>query len=235
MDAVEAAASSAQSESWRKTRGLLEFPEDLGRAALGDAASIWQYTKLRNVAGMTRGAIFQCQWSNADYSKPTGLLTSIPEFFDDLPSYVGWPVLSEDFQYNGPLPPKCPHSHPPLAGRDAAGNWRTGYTGSYPDDMCKHFAVRIFTDFTKRMSAQVTMQEEGGPSWLDFPIFPICDDAGHLCAYAKEIKLPTSGRDYVRGASTKLGLRKSGSKRIIDMGVDIGTTILPTSGVEECT
>ena len=85
VQAVQAAAKASEAAtSWRIPRAVMEFPEDLGEAKLGIPASAWQLDslKLTGDMGMTRGAIFQCEWDEIDYQKPTGLLTSIPELIE---------------------------------------------------------------------------------------------------------------------------------------------------------
>ena len=54
---------------------LLEFPEDMGRAQLGDPASIWQLSDLLDAlrrAGADQTAVHQCIWE-VDFGKPTRL------------------------------------------------------------------------------------------------------------------------------------------------------------------
>ena len=64
---------------------VLEFPEDLGRAPKGCPASPWQDANLRRLeaCGFTRGAIYQSDWADVPYRKPTGLITNATELVAD--------------------------------------------------------------------------------------------------------------------------------------------------------
>ena len=57
-----------------------EFPEDLGRTHRGTPASLWRWPRAQQLAseGMVRGAIYQKDWAQVDYLKPTGLCTNAP-------------------------------------------------------------------------------------------------------------------------------------------------------------
>ena len=53
--------------------GWLELPEDLGRCKHGVPASLWQLQPAKDLAnfGYVRGALYQCEWSSANYkSRP---------------------------------------------------------------------------------------------------------------------------------------------------------------------
>jgi hypothetical protein len=69
-----AALQAAAKCSSKKVGAWLEFPEDLGDAAHGEPASLWQLPEALALSslGLVRGAIYQCEWSEADYSNPPG-------------------------------------------------------------------------------------------------------------------------------------------------------------------
>ena len=82
---LQAAAQAPPRDGWRRCRGLLEHPEDLGSAALGEPASIWQWPEVVALGelGYRRVALYQCQWADVDYAKPTALLSTVPELQSD--------------------------------------------------------------------------------------------------------------------------------------------------------
>ena len=89
---------------------LLVHPEDLGAAALGIPASIWQLRQVRQLCrlGFQTVAFTQCVF-NADYPKPTRLLTDLPGILGL--GWPGWPVFDHQGRYLGPLPEACGHRH----------------------------------------------------------------------------------------------------------------------------
>ena len=233
ISALAAAASATHSEEWRCTRGWLEFPEDLGAAHLGQPASIWQRSDLREIPGLTRHAIFQCEWAPVDYSKPTGLLTDIVNFFDGKSSYPGWPDIDSKGNYRGPLPQRCPHAgHVPLKGRDDNGNWRTAPTGAYHGDICLHIAVKAFADFCGRISTRVeaSAPADGGSISAGLPVFQLCGPVQHLSSWLNGGgTIPReNSRNYVSGSSIALGLRFQGEGVQVFTGHPMDQSILPT-------
>ena len=70
--AIEAMESAAQSGAV----ALLEFPEDLGTTARATPASIWRDPDMKKLhdLGAIRAAIYQDDWAQVPYLKPTGLL-----------------------------------------------------------------------------------------------------------------------------------------------------------------
>lgn len=134
--------------------GLLEHPEDLGTAPKGDPASIWHHPQTANLIklGFERGAIFQCHLdANLPYSKPTGLLTTIPEIIEADFFFAGPPVFEHVWRkgrhlrlYRGPLPASCGHTHEgSLLTKETDGSFRTSSTAAYPANMCKTLARLI--------------------------------------------------------------------------------------------
>jgi hypothetical protein len=126
----------------------MEFPEDLGSAARGDPASLWQMPACKSLCS-ARGSIFQCEWANVDYSKPTGILTNSQGFKEDPRFHVGWPTFCADAagsrSYIGPLPKVCIHGgHAPLIGRDRSNAFRTTATAAYPEGLCRAIAEALF-------------------------------------------------------------------------------------------
>jgi hypothetical protein len=144
------------------TRGLLERPEDLGSATLGEPASIWQRPAASALAsaGFRRGAIYQCECSPVDFAKPTGLLTDVPGIFADPDFHDGWPHFRPGASrsgvwaarcYVGPLPAACRHgSHQGLIRQPGDIGFRTSGTAAYHGDMCERLARHIVDDFASR-------------------------------------------------------------------------------------
>ena len=157
--ALECLARAAETPS---TRGLLEHPEDLGSAALGDPASIWQRRAAQALAarGYQRGAIYQCEWAPVGYSKPTGLLTDVPNIFYDPDFHSGWPQFSPGYArsgawahrcYAGPLPASCRHGgHPCLVRKPGEEGFRTTGTAAYHGDLCLRLSRHFVADFAER-------------------------------------------------------------------------------------
>ena len=114
------AASASRHPWWHRTRGWLEHPEDLGSHVLGDPASLWQLSTVRELEeqGYKRSAFHQCSLDDCGYAKPTGVLTTIPEWGNLKMVHSGWPNLElkaafgdaiKHFHYEGPLPAGCGH------------------------------------------------------------------------------------------------------------------------------
>ena len=89
---------------------FLEFPEDLGMAPLGRPASIWQRSdlKLLESLGYRRAALYQDQWSDVGYRKPTGIFCNAPRLHEEANIYMGWPSFDAEGRYVGPLPDRPP-------------------------------------------------------------------------------------------------------------------------------
>jgi hypothetical protein len=126
----------------------MEFPEDLGSAARGDPASLWQLPECQTLKS-ARGSIFQCEWADVNYSKPTGILTNSKFFYEDPRFHVGWPTFRSGSAgtriYTGPLPNMCTHGgHAPLIGRDTTNAFHTTATAAYPEGLCRAIASAIF-------------------------------------------------------------------------------------------
>ena len=148
-----------------KTVGVwIEFPEDLGSANCGDPASLWQLQETQALAGSAvRGAIHQCEWAEVPYAKPTGMLTNIPQIFNDPLFWRGWPELSfssgagrSTWTYQGPLPRSCAHGgHPSLIGAAEHGGWKTSSAAAYPPQMCLHLAAHMVSFMMDQTSGQV--------------------------------------------------------------------------------
>ena len=147
--------------------GWLEFPEDLGRCRHGVPASLWQLQAAKDLAnfGYVRGALYQCEWSNANYKKPIGILTNIRTFCTNPNFHNGWPSFDgrdlpsggPSRKYLGPLPDNCLHSgiHAPLIGRGGDGTFRTAKAAEYPPTLCKAFADPIVAALTDRDSGKI--------------------------------------------------------------------------------
>ena len=128
---------------------LWEHPEDLGRARNGTPASVWQLDALRKVArqrGMDTIAFHQCTYG-ADYPKPTRFLSDAAGLLQL--GFGGWPILSKDLYYLGPLPRSCGHSHQALIGASDKGGFKTGPTAAYPPQMNEMIATLLFKSWHK--------------------------------------------------------------------------------------
>ena len=151
-------ASAAGCLTW------LEFPEDLGECRHGTPASIWQFesfSRLRD-SGLTRGAIYQCEWSDLDFKKPTGLFTNVTAMIQDPNFHAGWPVFAPHARsgagrkYLGPLPDDCSHhgQHVKLIGKNEHDAFKTAASAAYPPGRCRRFATYLsFGGVGRRHSA----------------------------------------------------------------------------------
>ena len=239
LDVLAATLEAPQADDWRRTRAWLEFPEDLGSAQRGNPASLWQFdaaTKLKDTI-FIRGAVHQCSWSPVDFSKPTGLITTVTTFLGAQGFYPGWPLFEETHDelrlaYVGPLPRKCAHqNHPGLIGRTSDGYFRTGATGAYHPKFCQKLAELFFADFCESFSTQVQactpvagIADAAGQD----PIAPIPipqPSALSLCSLVQKFK---GDRQLLRGVSTTMGLSSGGGEKEIR-----GKEILLDGGTED--
>eukprot|EP00435_Cladocopium_sp_Y103_P052283 s2541_g16.t1 len=126
---------------------VLEHPEQLGITMGQIPASIWdlpETSELLQDKRVRKFAFFQCAFE-AISAKPTRFLTTLG---DDTTGYSGLHVLDEAGVYQGPLPPHCMHglkAHPPLVGKDEAGQWKTQPSATYPAGMCRWISVLAWT------------------------------------------------------------------------------------------
>ena len=159
IEALKAAAASGN-------KGWLEFPEDLGECRCGVPASLWQLEAAQQLAklGFIRGALYQFEWGDANYMKPTGILTNLAAFWADDRFYAGWPsftphgVSGKGRKYLGPLPGTCAHNgtHPNLIGKGADGKFKTGHAAAYPPSLCRKFASLMVTSLVSSSAANIT-------------------------------------------------------------------------------
>ena len=167
VQALQAASRAKRSSEWRRTRGLLEHPEDLGEAPRGDPASIWQFREPQELElsdGYFRGALYQCEIAEVDYSKPTGLLTDVSVMSHFL--RVGWPEFDHSGKrrnYCGPLPPRCScgRRHQGLARRQDDHGFRTTGTAAWPWGMCEAIATAAVEDWKCRLLAHMGLLSGG--------------------------------------------------------------------------
>jgi hypothetical protein len=127
--------------------GMLEHPEDLGRASLGVPASIWQLPEMLALksSGFASCALFQCSVGGAS-RKPTRLLSNSREVASI--GYFADPVLDDKCACVGPLPVHCGHDdHVPLQGKDDIG-FRTSPTSAYPHAFNMLIAHAIMNDIS---------------------------------------------------------------------------------------
>ena len=130
---------------------FLEHPEDLGRAARGRPASIWQLPRLRALVAsgdFGTAAFYQCAFGAA-HPKPTRFLSNCPSFL--ALGRPGWPVLSERGSYGGPLPASCGHSHAPFPmGRAPAARAELAAAAAYPAELNRAIAQAAWDDLAGR-------------------------------------------------------------------------------------
>ena len=237
---------------------MLEFPEDLGEALLGTPASAWQVERLKKTAmkGMVRGGIFQCEWADVNYQKPTGLLSNVPELAQHKGFYEGWPTFIQGTLtggrpsprvYNGPLPRYCKHNgHEGLIGKAANGAFKTAPTGAYPPELCGKLADCCLKDFSRRMSSKADAIAPGGGEQAEVrpaistvqQLWEHHDDCisvskplpeetlAKLVEAAKRCSL--LGGSAAVGASTCLGLTSKGGTPTITDPKGADTLALPT-------
>jgi hypothetical protein len=99
-------------------------------------------------AGFWTGGFNQCNWHEGlSYRKPTRLITDVAPLRRYW--YEGWPSITEDGVYEGPVPRECGHVHTPLVQRrnNPSGAFATSGTGAYPWGMCLRIAQGILDAF----------------------------------------------------------------------------------------
>ena len=187
LRALEKAATAEHKETWRRGRGLLEHPEDLGDTSRGTPASIFQFRETRELGskkGWYSGAFFQCETDEScDYLKPTRVVTSIP-MHDNQAFHVGWPAFQKGWLshqggwrtqgsrcYAGPLPRTCIHQrrHKPLIGREGDG-FATTPTAAWPKGLCDWVAKSALNEWAARLKAHLGLSEAGEVSLVVPPM-----------------------------------------------------------------
>ena len=163
---MEAVVQARVSNDAVHVHGWLEFPEDLGSAFLGEPASLWQLPEARALEGQVfhRGALFQCEWANLNYPKPTGIRTTINGVWPSNAFHQGWPTFAPGLDhsgnmvpraYQGALPIRCQHKGlKGLKGRDTNGEFKTAPTGAYPPELCRAWATVMWNALVTATAAQ---------------------------------------------------------------------------------
>ena len=158
VEALLAAASAG-------VLAIMQNPEDLGQAALGDPASMWQLWEVRALEekGYCRGATFRCNHEDLHYRKPTGLYANF-----DLGEKVfpGWPEFRSGiaFQkktsrvYAGPLPRECGCGFPlvphvSLERKASDGKFLSTGTARWPQGLCDYVAAQALKAWRKTGTA----------------------------------------------------------------------------------
>ena len=175
-DMVEAAVKVQHQETWRKTRVLMEHPEDLGESRLGCPASLWDPPRPITACDgsvVPRYAAFQCAFGPLPYAKPTGLLCDCPGMGGV--AFRGWPRFipglkygrRTDYIYAGPLlggGHDCGHSnHTSLQRQSGDRYFRTLGTAAWAAGMCDTLAGLLIDDFVSRWPhAPLKMGSEQG-------------------------------------------------------------------------
>ena len=138
---IHFAARCLEASRTARLRGLfshaiLEFPEDLGTAELGQPASPFQLGVVQRLwsgdQAYTTFAFFQCQLG-AVSSKPTRLVTSLRNLARE--GFIGPPALDPRGRYKGPLPSTCGHTHGRTVNGDDASKAILSSMAAYPEGM----------------------------------------------------------------------------------------------------
>lgn len=142
--ALQAAADARARGRW--VRGVMEFPEDLGRAELGTPASPWQLDAFRKLTdcGYCSFAFLQHRFG-APAAKPSRLLTDLWSLARG--GALGWPSFDAEGFYRGPLVFDSTVPAEQLVQNDGSAKELLASTGAYPPRMlawiAEGFAVEI--------------------------------------------------------------------------------------------
>ena len=99
--------------------------------------------KLLESLGYRRAALYQDQWSDVGYRKPTGIFCNAPRLHEEADIYMGWPSFDAEGRYVGPLPARPP-AEEALIGKGADDEFKTKPTAAYPPQLCMCFASLLF-------------------------------------------------------------------------------------------
>ena len=127
----------------------LSFPRILEQrlaAPLLHPASLWRDPALRKLhdLGALRGAIYQDEWADVPYLKPTGLLlVKADALVSDKRVKLGWPSFDGQGRYTGPWVRKQ-SMHKGLIGKSKTGEFKTAPTAAYPPSLCMGLAGGLF-------------------------------------------------------------------------------------------
>ena len=128
-------------------------------------ASIWQLPEIQKL--VQHKAVFsrvfhQCSLG-ASSPKPTRILTSLPSLSSL--GFGGWPSLSPDGFYQGPLPKRCScgEQHSQLIAKGADGSFNTTAAAAYPPKMDILFAGAIWNFVVSLSSAPLKRPGEVEP------------------------------------------------------------------------
>ena len=194
---------------------LLEHPENLGAVtsykkkvqqqwfqrshAKVRPASIWQLPEIQKLA--QHKAVFsrvfhQCSLG-ASSPKPTRILTSLPSL--STLGFGGWPSLSPDGFYQGPLPKKCScgKQHSQLIAKGADGSFNTTAAAAYPPKMDILFAGAIWNLVVSLSSAPLKRPCEVEPQ--PQPMIPPQQEGGDLHLSPKRRKTGDEGGAPILG------------------------------------
>ena len=134
-------AAAAANQQGLAVAAIKEHPADLGRTSTGRPASIWQLPRMRALiqSGFITFAFHQC-FFDAELAKPTRFMTNVAGLQEHWTA--GWPILSADGRYLGPLPLACGHHHPRTADGSAEGKAilarSAAFTGKMNEWIAKH-------------------------------------------------------------------------------------------------
>ena len=176
LQTVEACAAASEAEAFY----LVEHPEDLGVTALGHhPAAIWQLAEVRKLSVDTNAstfACFQCAFG-APTSKPTRFLTTLPAAATH--PFQGWPRLTAENKYIGPLPQQCPHGghQTKLIGQVWSPEkqrmiFRTGPAANYPPALCQQLAQWVVDSVMPSLKQGPPSTTTSSPSGTSSNAFP---------------------------------------------------------------
>ena len=196
---------------------LLGFPEQWGSLARGCPASIWDDPRMEALAGLgaTRAATFQQDWARLTSLQPSGVLTNAPTVLEDCRMHQGWPQLSSQGAYQGPLPRRCPLPRP-----SPAASWAepcNARAPAYPPSLCMSLTGELLRAWFQRQSRQAALETPsvgaiGSQCPLPFPLVGITPEPSEELLSAKAV---LTGAGSEEAGKTTLGLIKDHRGRLV--------------------
>ena len=168
--AARAARLAAEREeekvSRRPTEFLWQFPEDLGGLPAGDPGSPWALSKVRALGRLDRvytQAYRNCEFEVPADPRPARLLTDVEEFKNL--GARGWPEISPDGLYLGPLEERCGHFHDrsrwvglTQGERDRSGAWSVGVVAYFGECLAEWAATKRAEPVPQRLREKVRLE-----------------------------------------------------------------------------
>ena len=161
---------------------VLTTSEERGEAHFGEPCSWWQTAEVRYLAklGATRGAFYTCElahkWSQGAIDKP-GSLGFMANFPCSEAVKTGWPQLSAQREYLGPLPQTCQCTH-----RHAALHQSRATSKSTHAAVCAEF-LQALPRLPEGKGSLNTMKERGNHEYLFSPLADADSPASFLMKF----------------------------------------------------